>query len=227
MKQVSTADGSQTLYSERYAQTFHSDKGAITESKHVFLDLSGVTERLSQKQATSVLEVGFGTGLNFFLSADQALKHKAKLHYLALEQSLLSADIVKTLEYQQELKHKELLAAYLAFRSSLETKPTGKHIFSYERVILELFLGEATMQVLPEGFFDAVYQDAFSPEANAELWSASFLTKLYLVLKPAGVLTTYSVKGDIRRLLASIGFDVKKAKGPPNGKREVLKASKP
>lgn len=227
MKQVATADGSQTLYSERYAQTFHSDKGAITESKHVFLGLSGVTERLSQKQATSVVEVGFGTGLNFFLTADQALKHKAQLHYLALEQNLLSADIVKTLEYQHELKHKELLTAYLAFRSSLEAKPTGKHLFTYEQVTLELVLGEATMQVLPEGFFDAVYQDAFSPEANAELWSASFLTKLYLALKPASVLTTYSVKGDIRRLLASIGFEVKKTKGPPNGKKEVLKAVKP
>jgi len=227
MKQVATADGSQTLYSERYAQTFHSDKGAITESNHVFLGLSGVAERLSQQQATSVLEVGFGTGLNFFLTADEALSHKTKLHYLALEQNLLSADIVKTLEYQQELKHKELLAAYLAFRNSLEAKPTGKQVFSYEEVTLELFLGEATVQTFPDGFFDAVYQDAFSPEANAELWSFSFLTKLFLALKPTGILTTYSVKGDIRRLLASIGFEVKKVKGPPNGKKEVLKAVKP
>ena len=68
-----TADGSRTLYSERYAQTFHSDKGAVTESRHVFLEASGVTERVQQGEATTVLEVGFGTGLNFFLTADLAL----------------------------------------------------------------------------------------------------------------------------------------------------------
>lgn len=222
-----TADGSKTLLSERYGQSFHSDKGALTEARHVFLAASGVAERLAHSQPSRVLEVGFGTGLNFFLTADLALEAGAALHYVALEQTLLTANVVSNLEYAQHLQTPGLIDAYLSFRRQLPTTvAAGSYVFSYQQVRLELLIGNASEPELSETFFDAVYQDAFSPDANPELWTATFFTRLYTALKPGGVLTSYSVKGAVRRTLVALGFEVQKLPGPIGGKREMLRARK-
>jgi tRNA U34 5-methylaminomethyl-2-thiouridine-forming methyltransferase MnmC len=224
-----TKDGSKTLHSERYAQTFHSDKGAVTESKHVFLETSDVAPCLRTGESQQVLEVGFGTGLNFFLTADVAVKHQVGLSYVALEQTLLPASLIQQLGYETHLENKELLESYLKlkFRQTLPDEVVnGKYVFEFKTVRLELLIGEATAQTFESNSFDAVYQDAFSPDANGELWSETFFAKLYDALKPNGKLTTYSVKGDVRRTLQKVGFAVEKRPGPPDGKREMLIAIK-
>ena len=85
MRIVNTADGSRTLYSDHYEQTMHSRRGALTESRHVFLKGAGVAARLGQDEPTRVLEIGFGTGLNFFVTADAALRADTPLTYVALD----------------------------------------------------------------------------------------------------------------------------------------------
>jgi tRNA U34 5-methylaminomethyl-2-thiouridine-forming methyltransferase MnmC len=235
---IQTADGSKTLHSERYAQTFHSDKGAVTESKHVFLESSAVAPNLRIGESQQVLEIGFGTGLNFLLTADVALKHQASLKYVALEQTLLPASTVQQLGYEEYLEKKEVLESHLQFRASLPDEvANGHYVFEYGTVRLELLIGEATTKILDTNLFgvnkpsanlfDAIYQDAFSPDANPELWSEDFFATLYTSLKPKGKLTTYSVKGDVRRTLQKVGFAVEKRPGPPGGKREMLLAAKP
>ncbi|MGL4611526.1 MAG: tRNA (5-methylaminomethyl-2-thiouridine)(34)-methyltransferase MnmD [Trueperaceae bacterium] len=222
-----TADGSNTLHSERYAQTFHSDKGALTESKHVFLESSDVAPNLRTRKRQRVLEVGFGTGLNFFLTADVALKHGAELHYTALEQTLLPTATVQELGYDTYLENKNVLESYLNVRKFLpEDVAEDCYIFEYKTVRLELLIGEATVQSLKLNSFDAIYQDAFSPDANPELWSEVFFKKLYDALKPNGKVATYSVKGNVRRTLQKVGFIVEKRPGPVSGKREMLVATK-
>jgi tRNA U34 5-methylaminomethyl-2-thiouridine-forming methyltransferase MnmC len=226
MRPIQTADGSKTLHSERYAQTFHSDKGAVTESKHVFLESSEVAPKLRAGESVSVLEVGFGTGLNFFLTADAAIRHKAKLIYTALEQILLPSELIRQLGYQKHL-HSTVLESYLTFREALPHEVSeGRYGFEQECLRLELLIGEATTQTFAANVFDAIYQDAFSPDANPELWSEDFFRKLFDVLKPKGKLTTYSVKGDVRRTLQRVGFIVEKRPGPLGGKREMLVANK-
>jgi tRNA U34 5-methylaminomethyl-2-thiouridine-forming methyltransferase MnmC len=224
---VLTPDGSKTLHSDRYAQTFHSSKGAVTESKHVFLESSEVAPKLRAGESVSVLEIGFGTGLNFFLTADVALKHRVRLNYVALEQTLLPASVIQHLGYGEHLENKDVLESYLIFRQSLPDEVAkGQYIFEFETVRLELLIGEATAQTFEANSFDAIYQDAFSPDANPELWSETFFAKLYAALKPSSKLTTYSVKGDVRRTLQGVGFKVEKRQGPPSGKREMLVAVK-
>jgi tRNA U34 5-methylaminomethyl-2-thiouridine-forming methyltransferase MnmC len=223
---LETADGSKTFRSERYAQTFHSDKGAVTESKHVFLESSHAAPKLRAGESVSVLEVGFGTGLNFFLTADVALQYQANLTYKALEQTLLPAELIKQLGYEKQLEP-NVLESYLQYRESLPDEVSdGQYVFEKDTVRLELSIGEATTQTLDSNVFDAIYQDAFSPDANPELWSEGFFAKLYNALKPSGKLTTYSVKGEVRRTLQKVGFIVEKRPGPVGGKREMLVASK-
>ena len=220
MKTQLTADGSTTLYSERYGESFHSHKGALTESKHVFLQGTGVVERLKRPgRPVNLLEVGFGTGLNFFLTADVALRHQSELHYTALERDLLSAEDFASLEYEIYLERPDLFETFLEWR---QAEPV--HLFEFAGVRLELLLGEATEQPLPKNHFHAVYQDAFSPQKNPELWSDAFLDKLRTSLAADGVLATYCVKGAVRRRMRALGFEVEKKPGPPGGKREMLVA---
>lgn len=228
MHHTRTADGSATLFSAPYGQTFHSIKGALSEARHVFLEASGVLEKLTGGCAVKVLEVGFGTGLNFFLSADAALKGDTSLEYTALERNLLEADTVRGLAYDVHLECPELAEAYLTFRASLpKLVPEGVYLWAFDRVRLELCVGEATAQNFVDDTYRAVYQDAFSPDANPELWKEGFLKTLYRATEPGGVLTTYSVKGEVRRRLQGVGFGVQKRPGPPGGKREMLVATKP
>ncbi len=194
----------------------------------MFLAASGVLDKLTRGHSVKVLEVGFGTGLNFFVTADAALKAGTGLRYTALERSLLAADIVADLGYEAHLEQPDLVTSYLAFRDGLpETVPDGVYEWAFDGVRLELCVGEATEQAFIDDTYNAVYQDAFSPDANPELWTESFFGSLYRAVKPGGALTSYSVKGEVRRRLQRVGFEVQKRPGPPGGKREMLVALKP
>ena len=80
--------------------------------------------------------------------------------------------------------------------------------------------------VFPPEKYNVIYFDAFSPEAQPELWNADIFTKLFATLKKGGVMTTYSCKGSVKRALKAAGFSIEKLPGPP-GKREFLRATKP
>ena len=219
-----TGDGSATLYSERYVQTFASERGALSEARSVFLEGSGVATRLAAGETVRVLEVGFGTGLNFFVTAAACLENPAaRLDYTALEHTLLDAATVRSLGYEK-LQH-EVVEAYLAWREALVSADSC--IFEYGRVKLTLLLGEATAQTLPIEAFHSVYHDAFSPVVNPELWTDTFLAKLAAALGPDGTLVSYCVQGAVRRRLAALGLTVTKRPGPVGGKREVLFAQQP
>lgn len=222
---VSTADGSDTLFSVRYGQTYHSTHGAATEARHVFLEGSGVALLLADERPSRVLEVGFGTGLNFLVTAQCALQHGTKLHYVALERDLLPADTLAALNHGDHLGVENLHRDLVTWRAMLPNVP-GRYATSLnEGRDLTFLVGDATATALPSGF-DAVYLDAFSPDANPELWTANFLARLFDALRPGGRLATYSAKGSVRRALAAVGFTVAKRPGPP-GKRECIVATRP
>ncbi|MEX2542453.1 MAG: tRNA (5-methylaminomethyl-2-thiouridine)(34)-methyltransferase MnmD [Trueperaceae bacterium] len=216
-----TDDGSATLFSTGFNQTFHSRHGAVAESLHVFLAGSGADRRLRSGLATKVLEVGFGTGLNFLLSAQTALAGNARLAYVALERDLLPATLVSQLGYGEYAAAP--LEDYLRFRERLGPPPSeGLYRGEITGALLELRLGDASAIELEEDAFDAIYHDAFSPDANPELWSLEFLARLAAALAPGGTLATYTVKGEVRRRLQAAGLQVSKVSGPAGGKREML-----
>jgi tRNA U34 5-methylaminomethyl-2-thiouridine-forming methyltransferase MnmC len=222
-----TADGSATYLHPIFAETYHSIHGALREASWVYLEGSGVAERLRSGVATVVLEVGFGTGLNLLASAALARACGAELRFVSLEREVLSAGALAALGQGLRVGDVDLEDALLTWRAALpDAPPPGAYRLRLGTLAFELLVGDALDARLP-GAADAIYHDAFSPSRNPELWTPTFLGRLVASLAPGGTLTSYTVRGAVRRTLAGLGLQVLKRPGPPGGKREVLVARRP
>jgi tRNA U34 5-methylaminomethyl-2-thiouridine-forming methyltransferase MnmC len=226
MTPIITDDGSLTIHSERYGETYHSRFGAVAEAEHVFLRASGVFARLAAGEATAVLEVGFGTGLNFLVTANAALAAGAPLAYTALEHDLMSAEVLEALDHGAAIGAADLAASLTRWRRTLPEKPpAGRYDTRLAPgITLTLLIGDASGAALPDATFDAVYQDAFSPKANPELWTEAFFARLAAAMRPGARLATYSASGDVRRAMAAARLHPERVPGPPAGKRVITVA---
>lgn len=172
-----TADGFATLFSARHGQTYHSRHEASVEVRRVFLDGADVTARLDAGEPTQVLEVGFGTGLNFLRTAQHALATGAPLTFISLERNVLPADTLRALNYAEHIDQ-SLVDPLIDWRGRLpDAVPPGRFRASVGTASLTLIVGHATDAALPKGC-DAVYLDAFSPDAGPELWTPAFCRRL-------------------------------------------------
>ena len=224
---LTTRDGSRTLYSRQYQQSFHSVHGALTEAHHVFLEGSGTKELLKSQQEVCVLEIGFGAGLNWLITASAARQHRTCLAYTAWDKQIPSAELLSQLGYGGLIGAPTLATTIVEWRKTfINDVPHGTYNLPHEHdSTLQLCIGEATEAILPDRSYDSIYLDAFDPGANPELWIPEFFKQLYKALRDGGCLATYSVAGHVRRALTSSGFSVVRRPGPP-GKREVLAAWK-
>jgi tRNA U34 5-methylaminomethyl-2-thiouridine-forming methyltransferase MnmC len=224
MKIIKTADNINTLISERYNQTYHSKHGVLQEANHVFLQGSGVSELLKINRRLRILEIGFGIGFNFFLTAKSALINECELEYFAIENDLPDYKMLIELRYENLFSDNEFYQNFMTWRKITSAKK-GVYQLHSENIQLFLILQNALDYSYPANFFDAVYHDAFSPLQNPELWTKDFFKKIYHCMKQDSKLSTYSAKGDVRRALLAAGFNVEKKAGPV-GKREILVATK-
>lgn len=167
-----------------------------------------------------MLEIGFGTGLNFILTAGLANQHQTVIDYVAIEYNLPPAELITGLLKNNAPQHSTLINTL----GKLIATETSSVPFSFnEFITLTLRLENALQAALPKASFDAIYLDAFSSKNNPELWTANYLQSLHDALDNNGILTTYSVNRSFKDALTEAGFDWKKHKGPP-GKREVITA---
>jgi tRNA U34 5-methylaminomethyl-2-thiouridine-forming methyltransferase MnmC len=226
MKIIKTDDGLDTIYSKEYNQTYHSKHGAFQEAQHVFLEGSAVLEKFQAEEKVAVLEIGFGTGFNFFLTAREAQKQKAELTYYAVENDLLSYNDFSKLNHQQLFSDDPVRNYFLNWRKDIKELKSGIHEIVFKNIRLILICSNALHVNLPVNYFDAVYLDAFSPDVNPELWTSSFFLQIRPSMKPSARLSTYSAKGSVKRALQNAGFVVHKQPGP-KGKREMLVAIRP
>lgn len=238
MRVVATADGSNTLESDVFGQSYGSRHGAAAEARHVFLQGAGVQSRLTAGDI-AVLEVGLGTGLNFLLTADAAQGAGAQLTYRAFELQLPPPEALEALGYGPLLKTPELWEAWLAWSQRQVADGAAEGVTAdtlLDGVTLEVAWGDAwpshtlsdaAAALLARGPVDAVYHDAFSRQANPALWDDGFLQAVVSVLQPGGCLATYSVAGAVRRALEACGLACAKVPGPAGGKAEMLRACKP
>jgi len=207
-----TADGSHSLFVEELGEHYHSINGAIQESRHIFIKnaLNQV-----QKKDIRVLEIGFGTGLNAFLTL---LESRKNIHYTSLELYPLPVETAIALNYP------EILNAEKADFEGLHLAEWNKEEKISSNFTLYKLHSDFTQCEFSENY-DVIYFDAFSPEKQPEMWSEVAFEKLYKASAPNAVLTTYCAKGSVRRAMQAAGFAVERLPGPP-GKREMLRAVK-
>ncbi len=216
---IETSDGSHTVVSHRFGASYHSKYGAIQESRHVFLEAGLFPKALIHKEL-SVLEFGFGSGLNALLTLIEAERLGLHVRYETIEAFPLSAAQAAGLNYPESLgmpESREWLAA-MHQAASGESLLLTPH-FRFRKVIGRF------EDVAYSREFDVVYFDAFAPETQPELWTENVLGRAYEALRPQGVLVTYCAKGAVKRTLKSLGFELESIPGPP-GKREMTRGVK-
>ncbi len=219
-----TNDGSHTLYNAALNENYHSMHGAFDESVHVFIE-AGLKPVLQEKIGIYLLEVGFGTGLNAWLTACQVQEHfpDRLVSYVALEPNPVPADIVKKLNYPQVSNgYMYMQALYNQLHAVPWDKESKIHKDRFHIRKLPVTLEDFK----PYWLFDLIYFDAFAPSKQPELWEKDMLQKIYDVTVPGGILVTYCAKGKFKRDLRDIGWQVESLPGP-TGKREMTRAIKP
>ena len=210
-----TEDGSTTLYNEKIGEYYHSTHGAIQESMHIFIK-DGFYE--CKKDEIHILEMGFGTGLNAFLTLLEAEKTNKKIYYYTVELYPISMEQAQSLNYAEILapEKKDILLKL----HEAKWGENSKICSNFEIVKVQ---SDFCSLDLKDYKFDVVYYDAFSPEKQPELWSLEIFEKIFSHCNLGAILTTYCAKGYVRRNLQAAGFTVHRLPGPP-GKREKLSA---
>lgn len=222
-----TQDGTRSLFSERFGVSYHSKYGAWQETQHIFID-AGLRYQAIDKLSISVLDIGFGTGLNCIASLFFAFQQNMSLHYVGVEAFPVPAETLKSLDYpslldwdvnQTELYEQMHAQAWDSTPSALATTKGN--------ISLQITKQKQKFEeITDKNLYDVVYYDAFAPEAQPELWTIEMFERMYKALKPGGVLVTYCAKGQVKRDMKAVGFTIERLKGPP-GKREMTRAGKP
>jgi len=217
---VKTTDGSNTIFNAEVGEHYHSTHGALQESMHVFVN-SGLQYFLDNNpiQDVSVLEVGFGTGLNFLLSAEFCTGNNINLDYTGIEAYPLDLDIINQTGYDKYVSSaiwQEFIDSYKGFFLSPIQLNTYCKLQIANCKLLEF---------KSEKQYDIIYFDAFASARQPEMWDEAAIAHTIQFLKPGGVFVTYAITGNLKRSLKALGCRVEKAPGAP-GKREMLRAVK-
>lgn len=214
MKLIQTEDGSHTLYVAEIDETYHSIFGAIQESQHVFID-TGLRKCI--KPDIELLEIGFGTGLNAYLTMVYAVEKGVKVHYHAFELYPIDDALVAGLNFTSRYGMVEDFVL-------LHKAEWGREVAINNSFFITKYCEDFTRtDFLP--YFDVCYFDAFSPDKQPDMWGYDRFELLYKSANSSAILTTYCAKGQIRRHLQQAGFLVERLPGP-KGKREILRAIK-
>lgn len=220
---ICTDDGSASVFAERFGASYHSTHGALQETQHVFVE-AGLAHRSRGTRALSILDVGYGTGLNFICSAAFAKTHGVHVDYVGVETYPLAAPLLAELRYADLVPPNGTPEQWRELVHRTHAAPWGSRVVIDDNVRLHKVDTALTRLATPPTF-DLVYFDAFSPEIQPELWTPDTFAIVGAAMRSGGSLVTYCAKGQVRRDLQSLGFTVERLPGPP-GKREMLRATK-
>jgi len=226
---IITADGSSTIHIPEWNEQYHSKHGAIQEANHVFIKhgLHHFCEKNSLfkydfkgGEAIHILEIGFGTGLNAFITLLEAEKLNLNINYNGAEAYPISEAEIKALNYTKALKAENKAGLFKTLHNTVWEKTLKiKEGFNLTKR-KQLF-----SEIKDVGVHNIIYFDAFGARVQPELWTHAIFEIMYRALKPNGILVTYCAKGSVRRAMQTVGFSVERLQGPP-GKREMLRATK-
>lgn len=214
---ITTNDGSTTIHLPELNESYHSKHGAIQEAYHVFIK-NGLS--LFEGKSVSILEIGFGTGLNSFITYLESKKSNQNIDYVGVEAYPVAIEEALQMNYVKELNaNQEAIIFKNMHESSWEEKNAISDDFSLTKR-QQLF-----QDINDEDAYNLIYFDAFGFRVQPELWSLEVFQKMYNALKINGVIVTYACRSSIKNAMIECGFKVEKLPGAP-GKREMLRAKK-
>ena len=222
---VITADGSTTIHLPEWNEQYHSKHGAIQEAYHVFINrglryVLNSEDFMRNKKPIFILEIGFGTGLNAFITLLEAEKLHVNINYTGVEGYPVSLNEVEQLNYTEAL--------HVTDKNDL-FKIMHSVSWEAQHVIIPQFKltkqQKLFHQIKDNDAYTIIYFDAFGARVQPELWTEAIFKNMFNALKSKGVLVTYSAKGSVRRAMQAAGFFVERLPGPL-GKREMLRGIK-
>jgi tRNA U34 5-methylaminomethyl-2-thiouridine-forming methyltransferase MnmC len=218
---VETDDGSRTLYLPGLDETYHSTHGAVTESRHVYIEKGLDFWRAAhpKAKAVTVFEMGLGTGTNAMLAMDWCVANDCKMRYYSVEKFPLGPDLMK--EYWGP---KSLIEVDDLVSQDVSRRSDAMHSSPWEQWI-EIPLGLGGFEIfkhksdirdaeIPDEI-DVVFWDAFGPKKQDGVWGAELFQPIFNAMQQGGIFVTYSASGDVKRALKEVGFGVEKLDGPP------------
>lgn len=211
------------VFSEAYGDTYWSSDGGRDETRHVFLSGNDLPARWQARRRFTILETGFGSGLNF-LCAWQLFRETApaavRLHYLSVDKHPFRREDLRRLYAQWP----ELAPLGDGLLDRYPPLMPGFHrlLLDGGRVALTLLFGEAAQMLAQvETKVDAFFLDGFAPARNPDMWSDELFAQLGRLAAPDATFATYSAAGKVSRGMAAAGFAVEKRAGFGR-KREML-----
>lgn len=218
---IISGDGSHTLRLAEVNESYHSVHGAISESMHVYINSGLMQLAKDGKERINILEVGFGTGLNALLTWQKANQEKLHINYHCLEPFPIRNDIWSKLNYPDIINDPASKKIFY----SLHEKPWNTETKIDKFFLLTKYNKSLQQMKLANNFYELVYFDAFAPKIEPGLWNEEVFLKIYVSMSSPSILTTYSAKGSVKRVLQKVGFDIESLEGP-EGKREITRALK-
>ena len=216
-KLIRTSDGSTSLYIPQLDETYHSVHGALQETQHVFIK-NGLQQ--FDHQSISILEIGFGTGLNALATYKEHESLQLNIRYETVEAYPLSWDEASQMNFPQMLNAPAFVPVFEQMhRCEWNKLITLLPSFSFKKRL------QRFETINDTDTFDLIYFDAFGAQVQPELWQEAIFQQMYTALKQGGYLVTYAAKGSVRRAMQACGFTVERLPGPPM-KREMLRAHK-
>ena len=228
---VETEDGSRTLYLPGLDETYHSTYGAVTESRHVYIEKGLDFWRAAHPEAKSVrvFEMGLGTGTNAMLAMDWCVTNDCKMRYYSVEKFPLGQDLMREYWWSTGIHDCDD-----SVKQDVSRRSDALHSSPWEQWIeipllngaFEVYKHESDIQdaVIPKDI-DVVFWDAFGPQKQEGVWGVELFQPIFHAMQEGGVFVTYSAAGDVKRALKQVGFVVERLDGPPF-KRHMLRAKK-
>ncbi|WP_192347725.1 tRNA (5-methylaminomethyl-2-thiouridine)(34)-methyltransferase MnmD [Algoriphagus sp. Y33] len=222
LKIITTEDGSHSLYNEALKETYHSFHGAFKESIHVFMlyGLDSWAINNPNKKPLRIFEVGFGTGLNAWLTLVWAEQNQIPVLYHSIEPFPLTEDLYSQLNYGDM---DDAIFHYKPYLQRLHKADWNKGIIMSE--YFNMKKEKTTLQDVVLYPTDVIFYDAFAPSKQPEMWQKDVLAKVCSSLNPGGIFTTYCATGQLKRDLKELGLEVETLPGPP-GKKEMTRGWK-
>jgi tRNA 5-methylaminomethyl-2-thiouridine biosynthesis bifunctional protein len=212
-------------YASTFQDVYFSSDDGLAETDYVFLQGNQLLQRWQSLSSDTftIIETGFGTGLNFLCAAQLWLENApshASLQFYSVEKYPIDlANMQLALQYWPKLNG--LISPFLEQYAKLLNGTEIVTLFN-NRVTLHLLIGEATEQLATiQQPADAWFLDGFAPSKNPDMWQASLFAQMAKLSNQSTTFATFTSAGDVRRGLTAAGFTVYKRTGFGK-KREML-----